>query len=53
MLTEPVVVLAGLAESVTLTDKVCVPATVGVPVTAHPAPSVRPVGSVPVRIVQL
>ena len=52
MLTDTVTVSAGLPESVTLTVRFCVPATVGVPVTAHPAPRVRPAGSVPVTMVQ-
>ena len=45
--TVPVVVLAGLAESVAFTVMVLVPETVGVPVMTQFVPSVRPAWSVP------
>ena len=52
MLSDPVVVCAGAAESVALTVNVAGPATVGVPVTEQPAPNVRPAGREPAVIVQ-
>jgi hypothetical protein len=51
-LTGPTVISCGLLESVAFTVKFTVPATVGVPLTRHPAAvSVSPAGSVPVVIV--
>jgi hypothetical protein len=49
----PVVVFDGLAESVTFTITVCVPAVVGVPETTQLLPSVRPAGRDPDAIEQL
>jgi len=52
-LTGPTVVSCGLLESVALTVRFTVPATVGVPLTRQPAEvSMRPAGSVPVTIMQ-
>ena len=51
--TGPVVVCAGVAESVALTVRFTVPATVGVPLTTQAAPRVRPAGRVPATMVQL
>ncbi len=47
MLSGPVPVLAGLAESVAFTINATVPAVVGVPLTTQPL-SVSPAGRVPV-----
>jgi hypothetical protein len=52
-LTGPVVVSCGLLESVALTVKWTVVATVGVPLTRQPAAvRVRPAGSVPLVMTQ-
>ena len=51
-LTGPVVVSTGLLESVGLTVRFAVPATVGVPLTTHPEIP-RPAGSVPAVIAQV
>ena len=51
MLTGPLAVW--VPASVALTVRFDVPATVGVPLTAHPAPSVRPAGRVPAVMEQL
>ena len=53
MLTGPVVVCAGFAESVAFTCRFEVPAIVGVPLTRQLAPIVSPRGSVPDVTVQL
>lgn len=53
MLTVPVADCAGLAESVTFTVNVDVPAVVGVPVTAQFAPRLSPAGREPEVIAQL
>jgi hypothetical protein len=47
MVSGPVMVKAGLLESVALTVKVDVPATVGVPLTTQLVDKVRPAGSAP------
>jgi hypothetical protein len=52
-LTGPVIVLIGLLESVAVTVRFDVPAVVGVPVMAQPAPSVNPAGNVPLTMRQL
>jgi hypothetical protein len=53
MLTGRVVVSWGLLESVALTERVAVPAVVGVPLTRQPAAvRVRPAGIVPATMVQ-
>lgn len=52
-LTGPEVVPAGLLESVALTVRLAVPATVGVPLTMQPPPRASPAGSVPAVMVQL
>ena len=52
MLTGLVVLCCGLLESVARTVGVLVPATVGVPVTVHPDPKARPLGSEPATTVQ-
>jgi hypothetical protein len=51
--TGPVMVLAGLLESVALTVTIDTPAVVGVPVTRQPAPSESPAGIIPPVITQL
>jgi hypothetical protein len=52
-LTGPITVSCGLLESVAFTVKFTTPATVGVPLTRHPAEvRLSPAGNVPVRIVQ-
>ncbi len=53
MATPPVVLLAGLAESVALTVGVDVPAVVGVPVSEQLLFSVRPAGTEPLTSEQL
>ena len=53
MPTWPEVLPAGLPESVTPTVTVLEPGVVGVPLTTHPAPRVRPAGSEPAVIVQV
>ena len=53
MPTFPVVLLAGLLESVARTVIVLVPGVVGVPLTAQPLPSMRPEGSAPPTMEQL
>ena len=50
-LTGPLVVSTVLLESVALTIRLAVPATVGVPLTTQPE-TVRPAGSVPAVIAQ-
>lgn len=50
--TGPEVVLVGLLESVALTVRFAVPATVGVPDTRQLAPSVRPACNVPEVMLQ-
>lgn len=52
-LTGPVVLPEGLLESVALTVRLVVPATVGVPLTRQPAPRASPAGSAPAVTVQL
>lgn len=51
MLTGPVAVSTGLLESVALTVRFTIPATVGVPLTRQLLPRERPAGKMPVRIV--
>jgi hypothetical protein len=51
--TGPLAVSMGLPASVAFTTRFDVPATVGVPLTTQPAPSVRPAGSAPDVIEQL
>jgi hypothetical protein len=53
MLNAFVAVSAGVLESVAVTEKLEVPAVVGVPVIAPFAASVRPVGSAPVVTAQV
>ena len=53
MLTGPVPLCAGLAESVARTVTVCVPAVVGMPVTEQFAFRVSPAGRVPLTIAQV
>ena len=52
MVAGPVMVLAGLAESVAVTETVLVPAVVGVPVRLQSEPRVRPAGTVPAATLQ-
>ena len=51
--TGPVVVAAGVLESVALTVMVAVPAVVGVPLTTQLADKVSPAGKVPAVRVQV
>jgi hypothetical protein len=50
--TGPEAVAAGLLESAACTMRLAVPAVVGVPLTTHPLPRVKPAGSAPDVMVQ-